>query len=308
LRRAIVTGARGFLGRHLVRDLLQQGVRVTTLSRQPGPQAEPTSVAMGDAPWSATRLARIIEAAVPDVVFHLVGGVIGSSAELEQLNVEVASSIMQALRIAQVHPLLVCCGSAAEYGAAVVDGVPVPETASCAPVTPYGAAKLALTKAALAFGEATATPVLVARIFNPIGPGMPSHLALGEFARQIAIMPGPHGVLQAGNLQVFRDFVDIEHVATALGRLAENPDARGIVNICSGRPTELNTLLDILIGVSGKSVTITTNPARLRPGELQIIIGSTARLASLGAEPPPTDYADVVGRVWRDAEQRWASP
>ena len=90
MQRAIVTGADGFLGGHLVRGLRQHGVHVTGLARSPGPDVP--YLAMGGAPWCVSCLARIIETAEPDVVFHLVGGVVGSEAELEQSNLGVATS------------------------------------------------------------------------------------------------------------------------------------------------------------------------------------------------------------------------
>lgn len=304
MKRVLVTGAAGLLGCHLVHHLRQQGVHIIALGRQP--KRDDSYIAMGDAPWCPTRLARIIETAEPDAIFHLAGGVVGSHAELQQLNVSMALGLMQALREVQVRPLLVCCGSAAEYGSAIVDGVPVCETAKCAPLGVYGATKLAQTSAALAFAESTGTPVLVARIFNPIGPGMPTYLALGDFARQIARLHASSGVLRTGNIHVFRDFIDIEHVTKALWVLAQNPDARGVVNICSGQATELSMLVELLIDGSGKNITIETIPSRLRPGEVSVVVGSTALLASLGAAPPPTNHADVIARVWQDAERRWA--
>jgi nucleoside-diphosphate-sugar epimerase len=305
VRRAIVTGADGFLGRHLVPGLQRHGVQVTALTRRARPDA--AYVAMGDAPWSTTRLADIIETAEPDAIFHLVGGVLGSEAELEQTNLVVARSVMQAIRESQAHPLLVCCGSAAEYGAAVVDGEPVCESAICAPLTPYGTVKLALTNAALSFSEATGTPVLVARIFNPIGPNMPAYLALGGFAQQIASLQGSCGVLQTGNLHVFRDFIDVDQVTRAFWLLAQNPDARGVVNVCSGQATELSLLVQILIHASGKDVAIETVPARMRRWEPAVVIGSTARIASLGAAQPEADYVDLVGRIWQEAKTRQAA-
>jgi GDP-4-dehydro-6-deoxy-D-mannose reductase len=261
---------------------------------------------MGNAPWSSVRLARIIDAVRPDVIFHLIGGAVGSQAELMTLNVGVTAALMRALRRSPVRPTLVCCGSAAEYGAAIVDGVPVDEGATCAPVTAYGAAKLAQTKAVLGFGEATGVPVLVNRIFNMIGPGMPSYLALGEFAQQLARMPACGGVLRTGNLHVFRDFIDVRHVATAFRLLAQSAEPCGVVNICSGEATELQNLVDILVGMSGKNVGIETQPERLRAGELKTITGSPSRLASLGVALPPTDYAAVVAGIWDDAVSRWS--
>ncbi len=276
--RALVTGASGFLGRHLVQDLRLQGVEVTTLGRQPMPEA--SSIAMGDAPWPVARLARIIEMVEPDMLFHLAGRAVGSERQLEQLNVGVATAIMQALREVQSRPLLVCCGSAAEYGSAIVDGLPVEEALSCAPVTAYGASKLAQTKAALAFAESTGTRVLIARIFNPIGPGMPAHLALAEFARDIAAL-GCKGILHTGNIHVSRDFIDIRHVSAALIRLAWHPDACGVVNICSGWATRLSELVHILIDRSGRNVTIELAPERQRGCEPKVIVGSTQLLARI---------------------------
>lgn len=304
VRSAIVTGATGFLGRHLVEELRGNGVQVTALTRRPSLREPRWFIPMGNAPWSSVRLGRIIDAVRPDVIFHLVGGAAGSQAELMMLNVGVAASLMRALRRSQAHPLLVCCGSAAEYGAAIVDGVPVDETTPCAPATQYGSTKLAQTQAVLRFAEATGTPVLINRVFNMIGPGMPRYLALGGFAWQIARMPASGGVLRTGNLRVFRDFIDVRHVATAFRLLAQNPDARGIVNICSGEATELSELVDILIRVSGRSVRIETQAERLRAGEPKIVVGDPSLLTSLVGALPHTDYAKVVVRVWKDAELR----
>jgi len=306
VRRAIVTGAAGLLGHHLVEELSQHGVQVVALDRGPNPDQLPWFIPMGDAPWSSVRLNQIIDEVRPDVIFHLVGGAVGSQQELMALNVGVTTALVEALRHSPERPLLVCCGSAAEYGAAIVDGVAVDEATPCAPATPYGAAKFAQTTAVLAFGEATGSPVLVNRIFNMIGPRMASYLALGEFAQQLVRMPRCGGVLRTGNLRVFRDFIDVRHVAAAFRMLAQNPEARGIVNICSGEATELSELVHILIRASGRDVRIETQPERLRPGELKTVIGNPSRLVSLGAVLPRTDCADIVARLWHDAELRSA--
>jgi GDP-4-dehydro-6-deoxy-D-mannose reductase len=303
VNRVIVTGADGFLGRHLVRKLQQHGVQTTTLTRHRRPEA--LNWAMGNAPWCPVTLKKIIETAKPDAIFHLVGGAVGSPAAMERSNLGVALSVMQAIRDVQARPLLVCCGSAAEYGAAIVDGQPARETAVCAPLTAYGAVKLALTNAALSFGDAIGSRVVVARIFNPIGPGMPAYLALGSFAQQIAALNTSYGVLETGNLRVFRDFIDVVQVVDALWILAQNRDARGLVNVCTGQATELRTLVDHLIRASGKDMRIETVAARMRLGELNVMIGSTELLAKLGAAPQSTDYTDVIERVWQDAKVRW---
>jgi GDP-4-dehydro-6-deoxy-D-mannose reductase len=64
--------------------------------------------------------------------------------------------------------------------------------------------------------------VLVARIFNALGPNMPIHLAIGDFACQIAAMPRSRGTLRVGNIDVRRDMIDVEHIGTLLWQLAKD--------------------------------------------------------------------------------------
>jgi GDP-4-dehydro-6-deoxy-D-mannose reductase len=302
MRRALVTGAEGFLGRHLVRELEQHGTQVTGLARCT--DAGSAHIEIGDAPWQPEPLARIIRCVEPDAVFHLAGGATGTAEQLEALNAGLAQSVMEALKLAEARPLFVCCGSATEYGGGLIDGVPTPETAACAPLSPYGASKLAQTRAALAFGEATGTRVLVARIFNPIGPGMPPYLALGEFARQIAALPPSGGTLRTGNLDVARDFLDVKLVARALRLLARHPDGNGVVNICSGRAIKLADLVDMLIAASGKPVRTELAPERVRAGELRAVYGDPGLLWRLTGGLPETDYPAVIARIWQDAKAR----
>lgn len=297
-----MTGAEGFLGHQLVRELELHGTRVTRLVRQG--TASSSHVVMGEAPWEPGRLADIIEDAEPDVVFHLAGGAVGTAAQLEAMNVGLANSVMAALRLAQAVPLLVCCGSAAEYGNGLTDGVATPETAVCAPMGDYGKSKLLQTRAAIAFGEGSGTPILVARIFNPIGPRMPPHLALGDFARQISALPSHGGILRSGTLDVARDFIDIALVARALRLLTQNPDARGVVNVCSGQATQLAHLVKMLIAASGKRVRLELDPERVRGGELRAVFGDPGLLWRLTGRLEDTDYKAVATRIWQDAATR----
>ena len=302
MKRALITGASGFLGRHVITELTRQGVEVTTVGRVT--DSTPNHYGIGNAPWHAPVLAEIVSSEQPDAIFHLVGTSIGLAQELDEVNWGTANTLMQAIRFSNIKPLLICCGSAAEYGSAIVDGVPIAENIECIPATPYGSSKLAQTRSAMAFSLATGIPVIVARIFNPFGAGLPKHLALGDFAYQIATASGPDAILNCGNLDVYRDYIDIKHVASTLCRMANNPNARGIINICSGQAVAMRELLNMLIAVSGKSIQPETDCSRVRPGELKTIIGSTTLLEQLGLMPPPTDYAKAIAELWNDTTEQ----
>jgi GDP-4-dehydro-6-deoxy-D-mannose reductase len=304
MRSAVVTGGQGFIGRHLVEALRGRGINVRTLGRRQS--VDTTHIVLDEASWDSPALDRVFEDAAPDCIFHLAGKTRGTPAELTHANLGLLHGLLRALRRTNLRPQLVIAGSAAEYGSAIRDGEPIRETAICAPLSAYGVSKQAQTRAALAFADATGTSVLVARIFNPLGPNMPAHLALGDFANQIASMPRDHGTLHVGNIDVRRDMIDVDHVATLLCQLAANPNACGVVNVCSGQAPLLRELVEMLIDGCGRKIDIEVDWSRVRGNEPRAIIGSTDLLAKLGCPPPPTDFPAVIARVCRGMEESTA--
>jgi GDP-4-dehydro-6-deoxy-D-mannose reductase len=294
--RVLISGAGGFVGRRVAALLRDDGARVATVGKSSS-EAE-LHFSFGPAPWTSDQWATAIEAIEPDLIIHLAGTTRGSASDFETISVGLAESLFSALRSLGALPHLLLAGSAAEYGDAIVDGAPVEEELPCEPRSDYGRSKFAQTTAALQFGEETGGRVLIARIFNPVGSGMPPNLALSDFARQIAT---GNPALVTGNLNVRRDFMDVSATAAALVALARRPAATGVVNICSGVGTSLKTIVERLLAQSGKRITIAIDPARLRPGEPRIIVGSTAKLLAHGVAPPSFDMDGAVAALLSDA-------
>lgn len=302
MRRAVVTGASGFIGGALTRELRERGYKVATLTRSPDPR-DPDNLVLGAAPWSVEAWANALRHTRPDVVFHLAGAARGSEADLEAANVTGTETLFSAMRACDIVAPIVLAGSAAEYGAAIQDGVPVREEDRCEPAAPYGRSKLAQTRLALAFAEETEIPVCIARIFNAIGPGLPRHLALGDFAAQIVAMAPEQNELATGNLDVARDFVTGEQAALSLRKLGEISHT-GIVNVCSGYAVSLRAMVERMIEASGRDIRLTLDPARLRPGDLRAIIGSKEKLDALGASAPDIDLIEIAPAILRHAAAR----
>jgi GDP-4-dehydro-6-deoxy-D-mannose reductase len=310
MRKALVTGATGFIGRRLVAQLVAEGWAVTSVARGTI-CAEPmtprsTTLELGPVPWSVESLKQALEISEAEVVFHMAGITRAASlADLYAVNAGLAATLFDAVeanaRVPQHKPLIVLAGSAAEYGEVAPDAQPVAENHPCAPSTDYGISKYAQTLVGLARAR-RGLNVVVARIFNPIGSGMPGHLALANFARQIRLGAT---ALRVGDLDVERDFIDATETGRLIVALAANLPSRdernGIVwNICSGQAFSLRNLVDELVRLCGRSVTLEIDPARLRPGQMRSFRGSTARLAEAGVFPKPPDFATLLPQLLAD--------
>jgi GDP-4-dehydro-6-deoxy-D-mannose reductase len=178
-------------------------------------------------------------------------------------------------------------GSAAEYGRLSEADLPASEDQICRPVTDYGASKLAQSMLGLA-RAARGWPVVIARLFNPVGPGMPSHLALGSFAETLAAGPK---ILEVGDLNVWRDFIDVDEAVRLVVELALIPQAVGqVVNICSGRAYLLRALVEQMVALSGGKTIISPVAGRMRPGEMTSFVGCVRRLQSFGLSPAEPDF------------------
>jgi nucleoside-diphosphate-sugar epimerase len=294
VKTAFVTGASGFIGRHLVATLERTGWRVAVPRRGSGAGEGPD---LGPFPWTAARIRAALSEVAPDVVFHLAGLMrAGSAAELFQANTVLAAQLLDAVAREKRVPKVVLAGSAAEYGRVAREAVPVTEAHPCRPITDYAVSKHSQTLLGLA-RSTSGQPVLIARIWNPVGAGMPGHLALPNFAAQIATMPPEGGVLRVGNLDVARDFIDVWELARLLVRLAENPDAGGVVNLCSGRAYVLRELVESLTRWSGRNVKLVRDPSRTRVGESPLLYGDTSRLESFGLRPVPPDFDAILPRL-----------
>lgn len=287
---ALITGAGGFLGRHVVARLRALSIPVETLGRSGSiPLADP-----GDG--EAIRIA--MQRLQPTLVFHLAGTTaVDPLEEAYRVNVLFCAHLLAAARSLPAPPRLLLAGSAAEYGPIPERLLPVTEDAACNPISVYGITKLAQTLHGLA-AAAAGLPVVVARLFNVVGGGMPEHLALGSFASQIRAMPAAGGVLRTGPLRRWRDFVEAAPAAAVLVDLARSPAAAGqVVNLCSGVPTSLAVLTQALIEAARRPVQLEEQAGRVGNSEMIRHWGSAARLAALGHHLPPPDPSRIAAAL-----------
>ena len=301
----LVTGGSGFLGGHLLSALAERrmpGVEVmawAAASRRAG-RARHSS-----RPTSTTRpgLRRALAATEPAVVFHTAGRTPPADPETLYLaNTLATLHLLDALRALPKPRRLVLAGSAAELGPVPVGDLPVGEDYPCRPGDAYGLSKWLASTAGLA--ARPPLEVIVARVFNPVGPGQPASQALGRFA-ELLDDPGPDPLrLTVGDLDARRDFIDVRDVARALIALALLGHPGQVYHVGTGRSHRVREGLDGLIGLSGRNVQVVVDPLRSRGRGPDDSRADPTRLMTHTGWRPEIAWEQSLADLWDEARAR----
>ena len=205
------------------------------------------------------KLRAAIERIAPDVVVHTAGRTPPApDEELYRANFWATVHLLSALRSLRKTVRVILSGSAAELGPVDLAHLPVKESYACDPVDSYGRSKWLATKGGLS--ECSPLEVMVARVFNPIGPGTPANQALGRFASRLAEpAPGPLD-LSVGDLDSRRDFIDVRDVARAMLELARRGQPGLVYHVGTGRSQRVGDGLERLVQLSGRAVRLSADP------------------------------------------------
>ena len=305
--KALVTGADGFVGRWLIRHLEQSGDEVWEApghDSETHPRRRALDVTDAQAVQSAMSWAR------PDAIYHLAAvaagpdtaGDIGRAIDVTVRGT--AHLLTSASRLEQ-PPTVLIPSSGEVYGAAGEQSID--EDVAPAPVSLYGATKLAQEAIGLAYHRSGGVRVAVARAFNHIGPGQRGAFAVASLALQLA-----HGRVKAqrpvevrvGNLAARRDFTDVRDVVRAYRLMVTGGHFGEPLNVASGRAFSIREMLDRLVGASGLEVEITEDPSRMRSADVPVVQGSSARLRAVTGWEPEIPLGDTLRDIWADAVAR----
>lgn len=285
--RAVVTGAAGFVGEHLVRHLAAEGVSVTGIDRRPGGGgAAHLRADLGHADPDLPARAALQDA---DVVFHLAGATAGSDDRGASAGRDDAGSAATVLATTPSNVPLVVLTSAEVYGGACRVAGHLRPSQEHDPLLPRSAAARAkqLVERLCARRRATGGLVTVVRPFTVLGPGGGASV-LDEWA-----WAARHGmaVRIAGTSEHCRDVVDVRQVGPALAAIAARSEI-DVVNLGTGAPVAVGDLLDAVGRAVGRPVVTEIGPPSL---ELAAdTCADTERLAEVLGWVPTTDVDDVV--------------
>ncbi len=278
--RVAITGATGFVGPHLLHELVGAG-------------DEPVAVSNVDeaelgVPFVSCDLTRAWPEELDGVeaVVHLAGlSAVGPSFTAPQEYVEVNSAMVttmcEALLAAGSKARVVVVSSGAVYDA--FQDQPIAESGTIAMNSPYVVSKVLVENLA-SYYAGRGLDVVVARPFNHIGPGQKDGFLLPDLVTEAKDAAAEDRAMRVGDLTTSRDYTDVRDVARAyrllLGvELGRDFDADRVFNICSGESRSGNELCDLALAELGLvHLDRSVDESRIRPNDPRSITGDNARL------------------------------
>ena len=283
-----ITGAGGFVGKHLVQALTAAQPDWALIC------PEGRSVAGGLDVTDPTAMDAWVRREQPDMVVHLAAVAAVTSSVKDpryawKVNLDGTLNLVLSLQTHAPDAHLLYVSSAEVDGKSLFDGAPAAEGALLQPVNPYAASKAAadiLVRQAAAAGLSAS----VARPFNHTGPGQTDAFVVPAFARQIARIEAglQPPVIEVGSLDEERDFLNVADVVDAYVMLLQQRQAvraGEVFNVASGVPVRIGDLLDRLLSRARVRVEVRVDPSRLRATPIPRVAGDASRLRARGWTP-----------------------
>jgi nucleoside-diphosphate-sugar epimerase len=298
--RVFVTGAIGFVGQWLEKELSRQGHKVVGT---PGPDVLDIADLSGLVSWLDN------PGGPPDAVVHLAGMAFAPDgandpAEAFRVNVGGTVALFEALREIGIQVPVLVSGSSDVYGTPRPEDLPLREDAPFAPDSSYALSKVAQEGVAAEAAARHGFPVVVTRSFNHTGPGQRPVFVVPAMAQRVmAVKRGQSMTIPAGNIDVRRDLTDVRDVVVAY-RLLIEASVRGlledrftVVNVASGEVVTVRSVIERLSALAGVVPDIETDPALVRADDPVEIRGDAALIRRIVGWQPVIPFDQTLRDV-----------
>jgi GDP-4-dehydro-6-deoxy-D-mannose reductase len=289
--RVLITGITGFVGSHLAEYLLSlKNCEIYGTYRWRSRMENISHIKERLKLYEcdlkdATAVYNLIKEIRPDMIFHLAAQSyvpMSWTAPSETIITNVISqiNILEAVRNLKMDTLIHIAGSSEEYGLVLKNEVPIKETNPLRPLSPYGVSKVAQDLLGFQYYKSYNLKIIRTRAFNHEGPRRGEVFVTSNFAKQIAeIEKGKREpIIYVGNLEAVRDFTDVRDVVRAYYLVLTKGKAGEVYNIASGKGYKIKEVLDIYLRMSKVKVEVKVDPARLRPSDVELLIGDATKI------------------------------
>lgn len=282
--KALVTGASGFVGSHLIKLLLDKEYEVygTYYNKSFEPDLNGRIHALSVNISDNESVSRLIQDIKPEEVYHLAGVAVTTNLETEpyyRVNFEGTVNLFRAVQKYTPETRVLYVGSANCYGTVEASDLPIKEDHRLQPTNHYAASKAAADLSACAFA-ADGLHVVRVRPFNHTGPGQTVDFVCSKLAKQVAeIACGKREPeIEAGSLETGRDFTDVRDVISAYILLLQRGTAGDVYNVCSGKAYLIKDIVAMLLESAGIEAVLKSKEGLKRKNDPSLLIGSCEKI------------------------------
>ena len=275
-QQVLVTGASGFVGPYLVRELAASQHEVVMTSPEPfgcdvdGTRRESEVCDLTD--LFATK--RLIKSVRPDVVIHLaahthVGHAWNDRTGVVNLNINATSHLCQALQD-QKHPVTMVYVSSGQVYSQAGNDHAQSEASPTAPSNPHAHAKLAAEHVVRSFASENFDYYIV-RPFNHTGPGQSRAFVCAAIADRL-MHTTKGGTVRVGNLDTYRDFTDVRDIVRAYRLLIEKRPDEKLFVLGSGKRTQISDVFALLNTITDRDALPVVDENLLREADPEAVL------------------------------------
>jgi GDP-4-dehydro-6-deoxy-D-mannose reductase len=299
--RALITGITGFAGSHLAEYILaeQPGVEVFGTFRWRSRMDNVEHLGAGRVNMveadlrDYTSVHRALEISRPDYIFHLaaqsfVPASWNAPSDTIITNVTGQTNLFEAIRSLKLDPVVQIACSSEEYGLVHPDETPIKETNPLRPLSPYAVSKVSQDYLGYQYFQSYGLKAIRTRGFNHTGPRRGQVFVTSNFCSQVAAIELglQEPVIHVGNMEAIRDFTDVRDMVRAYWLAVTKAKPGEVYNIATGHGIHIREMLDLVLSFSRVKVETQVDPARLRPSDVEILIGDSSKFrADTGWEP-----------------------
>lgn len=306
MKKVLVTGANGFVGQHLVKELSENGMTVVGVGGQTGAaDKSPFVVEYMVLDLNDAAEVRKIDFKDIDGVIHLaalatVGGSFDNPMAYITTNIGLETNLFEAALAEGSKPKFLIVSSGTLYDPKAP--LPMTETSETIPSSPYAVSKIGQEDMARYYGL-RGFDCVIARPFNHIGPGQNPGLLVPDIAQQIIeCEQGKRAEISVGNLDSQRDYTDVRDIVRAYRLLLEKGKGGETYNICSGKPVSGHDIVSGLLAAADSKAPLKEDPDKMRPSDTPVNYGDSGKLAAATGWKPEivleTTLKDVI-EDWR---------
>ncbi|MEN9979579.1 MAG: GDP-mannose 4,6-dehydratase [candidate division WOR-3 bacterium] len=312
----LITGITGFAGSHLAEYLLNLGNgevhgTIRWRSRTENIDHLRDRIQLHDCDLrDSYSVNRLIASVKPDRIYHLAAQSFvpmswAAPAETFVTNVIAQINLFEAVRAAGCDCRIQIACSSEEYGLVLPDEVPIKETNPLRPLSPYAVSKVAQDLMGYQYHQSYKLFIIRTRGFNHTGPRRGHVFVTSNFARQIAEMEKGRRepVLHVGNLDAVRDFTDVRDTVRAYYLILEKGVPGEVYNVATGRGYRIAEVVDILRSHARVKFEVRQDPGRMRPSDVQLLIGDATRLRTATGWEPQIPFEQTLSDLlnyWRE--------